>query len=120
MQTILIVDDSPSMRQVVSFCLKDAGYTVIEAVDGKDALSKLSAGRVDLLVTDLYMPQLDGLELSRQVRAMPQYRFTPILVLTTEAQASRKAEGQAIGVTGWFVKPFEPAQLLKVVKRVLA
>jgi two-component system, chemotaxis family, chemotaxis protein CheY len=120
MQTILIVDDSPTMRQMVSFCLRGAGYTVIEAVDGQDALTKLSGSRVDLLVTDLYMPRIDGLELSKRVRAMPPYRFTPILVLTTEAQTSRKAEGQAAGVTGWFVKPFEPAQLLKVVKRVLA
>ena len=120
MQTILIVDDSPTMRQMVSFCLKDGGYTVIEAVDGQDALTKLNANRIDLLVTDLYMPHIDGLELSKRVRAMAQYRFTPILVLTTEALTSRKAEWQAFGVTGWFVKPFEPAQLIKVVKRVLA
>ena len=119
MQTILIVDDSATIRQMAGFCLRHADYQVVEAVDGKDALEKLKTNKVNLLLTDLYMPHIDGIELAKQVRAMSQYRYMPILVLTTEALISRKNEGQAAGVSGWFVKPFEPAQLIKVIKRLI-
>lgn len=119
MRTVLAVDDSATMRQMVCFCLRQAGYEVVEAVDGQDALAKLQSRKVDLLVTDLYMPRLDGIELIKRARSLPGYRFTPILMLTTESQDARKAEGQAAGATGWIVKPFQPEQLLKVVKRVL-
>jgi two-component system chemotaxis response regulator CheY len=119
MSTVLAVDDSVTMRQMVGYCLREAGYQVVEAVDGVDALAKLQAQRVDLVITDLYMPHMDGIELIKQVRALKSHRFTPILMLTTETQGGRKAEGQAAGATGWIVKPFEPQQLLKVIKRVL-
>jgi len=119
MRCVMAVDDSVTMRQMVSFTLKQAGYEVVEAADGRDALSKLREQRVSLIITDLYMPNLDGIELIKQVRASPSYRFTPILMLTTESQGSKKSEGQAAGATGWIVKPFQPEQLLKVVKRVL-
>ncbi len=119
MSTVLAVDDSVTMRQMVGYCLREAGYQVVEAVDGVDALAKLQAHRIDLVITDLYMPRMDGIELIKQVRSLKSHRFTPILMLTTETQGGRKAEGQAAGATGWIVKPFEPQQLLKVIKRVL-
>ncbi len=116
---IITVDDSTSVRQMVSFTLKDAGYEVLEAVDGKDALSKLSGGSVHMVITDLNMPNLDGIGLIRELRANPNYKFTPIVMLTTESQDSKKQEGKAAGATGWIVKPFKPEQLLAVVKKVL-
>ncbi|PTN38421.1 response regulator [Desulfonatronum sp. SC1] len=115
---ILTVDDSTSVRQMVSFTLKDAGYEVVEAVDGKDALTKLS-GTVDMIITDLNMPNMDGIELIRQVRALPNYKFVPIVMLTTESQAEKKQAGKEVGATGWIVKPFKPDQLLAVVKKVV-
>ncbi|ACU90727.1 response regulator [Desulfomicrobium baculatum] len=115
---IMTVDDSASIRQMVSLTLKDAGYAVIEACDGRDALSKLS-GPVSLILTDLNMPGMNGIELIRAVRATPQYKFTPIVMLTTESQASSKEEGKAAGATGWIVKPFKPDQLLAVAKKLL-
>jgi two-component system chemotaxis response regulator CheY len=118
MRTVLAVDDSISMRQLVGFALKKAGYNVVEAVDGRDALAKLVRSKVDLVVTDLNMPNLDGIGLIKQIRAQPAYKFTPILMLTTESSPDKKAAGQAAGATGWIVKPFDPDQLLKVVKRV--
>ncbi len=117
-KVIMTVDDSASVRQMVCLTLKDAGYAVIEACDGKDALAKLT-GPVDMIVTDLNMPNMDGIELIRSVRALPQYKFTPIVMLTTESQASRKEEGKAAGATGWIVKPFKPEQLLAVAKKLL-
>ena len=117
-KTILTVDDSASMRQMVRFTLSDAGYTVIEAVDGKDALAKMCPV-VNLVITDLNMPNLDGIGLIRAVRANPAYKGIPIVMLTTESQDSRKLEGKAAGATGWIVKPFATQQLLGVVKRVL-
>lgn len=117
-KVILTVDDSASVRQMVKFTLADAGYTVIEAVDGQDALSKLQAP-VNLVITDLNMPKLDGLGLIRRVRANPACKGIPILMLTTESQDSRKLEGKAAGATGWIVKPFATQQLLAVVKKVL-
>ena len=119
MATILTVDDSTSMRQMVAFTLKEAGYTVMEAMDGMDGLQKAKGGRVNLVITDVNMPKMDGITLVRELRALPTYKFTPILLLTTESGADKKAEGKAAGATGWLVKPFNPDQLLATVKRVL-
>lgn len=116
---IMTADDSASVRQMVSFTLKQSGYDVIEAVDGKDALAKLGTNRVDMLITDLNMPNLDGIGLIKGARALPACKFIPIVMLTTESQDSKKAEGKAAGATGWIVKPFKPDQLLAVVKKVL-
>lgn len=118
-KTIMTVDDSASVRQMVSFTLKQSGYEVVEACDGKDALAKLSGQKVDMIITDLNMPNLDGIGLIKGARANPACRFTPIVMLTTESQESRKQEGKAAGATGWIVKPFKPEQLLAVVKKVL-
>ncbi len=117
-KTIMTVDDSASVRQMVSLTLKDAGYSVIEACDGKDALAKL-AGPVDMIVTDLNMPNMDGIEFIRAVRANATYRFVPVVMLTTESQADKKEQGKAAGATGWIVKPFKPEQLLAVAKKLL-
>jgi two-component system chemotaxis response regulator CheY len=117
-KVILTVDDSASVRQLVKFTLSDAGYAVIEAVDGQDALAKLKSP-VNLVITDLNMPNLDGIGLIRSVRANPAYRGMPIIMLTTESQESRKQEGRAAGATGWIVKPFTTEQLLAVVKKVI-
>jgi two-component system chemotaxis response regulator CheY len=117
-KTIMTVDDSASIRQMVSLTLKEAGYVVIEARDGKDAMARLS-GAVDMILTDLNMPGMGGIELIRAVRATPQYKFTPIVMLTTESQASAKEEGKAAGATGWIVKPFKPEQLLAVARKLL-
>ncbi len=119
-KTVLVVDDSASMRQMVAFTLKSAGLAVIESANGQEALSKLTAPlRVDLIITDLNMPVMDGLTFIRQARGKPNLRFTPILMLTTESQESRKMEGKAAGATGWIVKPFQPEQLLKVIQKVM-
>ena len=117
-KVILTVDDSASVRQMVKFTLSDAGYSVIEAVDGKDALAKLT-GPVNLVITDLNMPNLDGIGLIRSMRANPACKGLPIVMLTTESQQARKLEGKAAGATGWIVKPFSTEQLVAVVKRVL-
>ena len=116
---IMTADDSASVRQMVSFTLKQNGYDVIEAVDGKDALAKLQSTRVDMLITDLNMPNLDGIGLIRGARALITCKFIPIVMLTTESQDNKKAEGKAAGATGWIVKPFKPEQLIAVVKKVL-
>jgi two-component system chemotaxis response regulator CheY len=118
-KVIMTADDSASVRQMVSFTLKQNGYTVVEAVDGKDALQKIQAQKVDMLITDLNMPNLDGIGLIRGVRALPSYKFIPIVMLTTESQDSKKQEGKSAGATGWIVKPFQPDQLIAVVKKVL-
>ncbi|MCF6148207.1 MAG: response regulator [Candidatus Kuenenia sp.] len=118
-KTIMTVDDSASIRQMVNFTLKDAGYDVIEAMDGKDALSKLHETTIHMLISDVNMPNMDGIELVRQLRSMPDYRFIPIIMLTTESQDSKKQEGKQAGATGWIVKPFKPEQLMAVVKKVL-
>lgn len=116
--TIMTVDDSASVRQMVSFTLKNAGYEVIEASDGKDALGKLT-GPVKMVITDLNMPNMDGITLIKNIRANPAYKFIPIIMLTTESQATKKQDGKAAGATGWIVKPFKPEQLLDVVRKVL-
>ncbi|GBC60891.1 response regulator [Desulfonema ishimotonii] len=118
-KVIMTADDSASIRQMVSFTLEQAGYEVIEAADGKEALAKLRSGTVHMLVTDLNMPNMDGIELIRKVRQESRYRFMPIVMLTTESQAVKKQEGKAAGATGWIVKPFRPEQLLAVIKKVL-
>jgi two-component system chemotaxis response regulator CheY len=118
-KTVMTVDDSASMRQMVVFTLRQEGFEVVEAVDGRDGLAKLRSGHCDLIVTDLNMPNLDGIGLIREVRSDPKYRCLPIVMLTTESQDGRKQEGKAAGATGWIVKPFRPEQLLAVVKRVL-
>ena len=118
-KVIMTADDSASVRQMVGFTLKDAGYEVVEAVDGRDALSKLNGSGVNMLITDLNMPNMDGIELIRQVRTQQEFKFMPIVMLTTESQASKKQEGKSAGATGWIAKPFKPEQLVAVVKKVL-
>ena len=118
-KTILIVDDSASLRQVVNIALSSAGYEVIEACDGVDALSKLDGRKVHLIISDVNMPNMDGIELVRQVKNKPDYKFTPIIMLTTESQAEKKAEGQAAGARAWVVKPFQPAQMLAAVAKLM-
>jgi len=119
MPTILAVDDSASMRQMVTFTLKGAGFTVIDAVDGIDALAKAKTAKVDLVLTDVNMPRMDGISLIKELRALPNYKFTPILMLTTESGTGKKTEGKSAGATGWIVKPFNPDQLLATIKKVL-
>lgn len=116
---ILTVDDSASIRQVVGFTLRQAGYEVVEAADGQEAVEKFQGSPAQLVITDLNMPRLDGIGLIRALRAQPASKFVPIVMLTTESQESRKQEGKAAGATGWIVKPFKPEQLLAVVKKVL-
>jgi two-component system chemotaxis response regulator CheY len=115
----MTVDDSASMRQMVSFTLQSGGYEVVEAVDGADALSKLKGRDMDLFLSDINMPNMDGLEFTRQLRALPQYKFVPIVLLTTESDPDKKQQGKAAGATAWIVKPFNPEQLLAVVKKVV-
>lgn len=116
---IMTVDDAASVRQLVSFTLSKEGYDIVEASNGKDAVNKLAGTSVDMVVTDLNMPEMDGIQLIRQIRANPKYRYIPIIMLTTESQAGKKQEGKAAGATGWIVKPFQPEQLVAVVKKVL-
>jgi len=116
---VLTVDDSASIRQMVSFTLKSAGYEVVEAVDGEDGLNKAKQKGVNLVLTDQNMPKMDGLTLIKSLRTLPQYRSTPILMLTTESSDAMKSAGKAAGATGWLVKPFDPQKLLEVVKKVI-
>lgn len=118
-KTILAIDDSASIRQMVSFTLKSAGYDVVEAVDGQDGLDKAKARSVQLVLTDQNMPRMDGLSLIRALRALPQYKATPILMLTTESSETMKSQGRAAGATGWLVKPFDPQKLVEVVRKVI-
>jgi two-component system, chemotaxis family, chemotaxis protein CheY len=115
---VLAVDDSKTMRDMVSFTLKSVGFDVIEAEDGKDALNKLGSANVDVVITDLNMPHMDGFELIRNLRAQSTTKFTPILMLTTEGDDAKKAEGKNAGATGWIVKPFNPEKLVQVVNKV--
>ena len=119
MQSILAVDDSASMRQMVSFTLKGAGYHVIEAADGQEAYEKAMTQSVDLVLTDQNMPRMDGLQLIKLLRELPAYQKTPILMLTTESSDEMKAKGRAAGANGWLVKPFDPQRLIEVVKKVI-
>jgi two-component system chemotaxis response regulator CheY len=119
MPSILAVDDSVSMRQLVSFTLKEAGFDVVEAVDGEDGLSKAQTTQVDLVLTDVNMPKMNGIDLIRNLRGLASYKFTPMLLLTTESAADKKAEGKAAGATGWLVKPFDPDQLIATINRCI-
>jgi two-component system, chemotaxis family, chemotaxis protein CheY len=116
---IATVDDSASVRQMVAFILKGAGYDVIECQDGQDALNKINGACVHMVITDLNMPNMNGLDLIKALRAKAESKFMPIVFLTTESQSDKKAEAKAAGATGWIVKPFKPDQLLAVVKKVL-
>ncbi len=120
MTTILAVDDSASMRQMVSFTLKGAGYDVIEAVDGVDALQKAKTKKTDLVLADVNMPNMDGITLIKELRKLPDYKFTPMLILTTESAADKKNAGKDAGATGWLVKPFDPDKLLATVSKVIS
>ncbi len=119
MATILTVDDTASMRQMISFTLNSVGHEVIQACDGKEALQLLQGKKVDLVIADVNMPNMDGITLVKNLREQPDYKFTPILMLTTESQESKRQQGKVAGATGWIVKPFNPEQLLNVVKKVL-
>jgi two-component system chemotaxis response regulator CheY len=116
----LVVDDSQSMRQMVAFTLQQAGFTVVQGGNGKEGLRQLQGDRVDLIITDLNMPEMDGITFIRQLRQLAHCRFLPVLMLTTESQDGKKLEGKAAGATGWIVKPFDPNKLLAVVNRLVA
>jgi two-component system chemotaxis response regulator CheY len=119
-KTALVVDDSPTMRQMVAFTLTNAGFKVVEAEHGKDALAKVAGEpKVDIVVTDLNMPEMDGISLIRELRKMAMFKFTPILMLTTESSADKKQAGKDAGATGWIVKPFNPELILKVIAKIL-
>jgi len=119
-KTVLVVDDSVSMRQIVSFTLTGAGYQVVEAEDGKEALEKLNGGaKPNLIITDLNMPNIDGISLIKAVREMAAHKVTPILMLTTESSEDKKKEGKSVGATGWVVKPFNPDQMLATINKVM-
>lgn len=119
MRSILAVDDSPSMRKMVAFTLSGAGFKVVEAVDGVDALEKADAQQVDLVLADQNMPRLDGIGLTKKLRENPRYKQTPILILTTESSDQMKQAGKAAGATGWLVKPFDPNRLIEVIHKVI-
>jgi two-component system, chemotaxis family, chemotaxis protein CheY len=118
-KTILIVDDSASLRQVVSIALKGAGYDVLEASDGKVGLARLDGRKIHLIVSDVNMPNMDGITFVTELKKLPAYRFTPVIMLTTESQEGKKREGQAAGAKAWMVKPFQPAQLLAAVAKLV-
>lgn len=118
-KTIMVVDDSLSIRQVVGIALKQAGYDVIEACDGSDALLKLTGQKVNLIISDVNMPKMDGISFVRELKTRPAYKFTPVMMLTTESQQEKKAEGQAAGARAWMVKPFKPEALLAAVQKLV-
>lgn len=119
MAKVLVVDDSTSMRQMVSFTLSKAGYQVVEAADGKQALAAAEKSQCELVISDLNMPVMDGITLVKNLRELDQYKHTPILMLTTESTVDKKMEGKKAGATGWIVKPFDPDKLLDTVRKVL-
>jgi len=118
-KTIMTVDDSASIRMMVSFSLNDAGFQVVEAVDGVDALSKLDDHDISMVIADVNMPVMDGLQFVKEMRTHPKYKFTPVIMLTTESHESMKEKGREAGATGWIVKPFKPEQLINIVNKVL-
>ena len=118
-KTLLIVDDSSSMRQTLGIALRGAGYDVVEACDGKDALTKLDGRKYNLIISDVNMPNMDGITFVKAAKALPNYKFTPIIMLTTESQEEKKREGQAAGAKAWVVKPFKPEQLLGAVQKLI-
>ena len=117
-KTIMIVDDSASIRTVVGIALRGEGYAVIEAINGQDGINKLTGQKVNLIISDVNMPIMDGITFVKNVKTMPAYRFTPIIMLTTESDESKKREGQAAGAKAWVVKPFKPEQMLGAVQRL--
>jgi len=119
MATILTVDDTASMRQMISFTLNSAGHDVLQASDGSEALKLVQGKKVDLVICDVNMPNMDGITLLKSLRGLADFKFTPILMLTTESHEAKRVEGKAAGATGWIVKPFNPEQLLTIVKKVL-
>lgn len=118
-RTILIVDDSASIRQVVGLTLKGAGYDVVDAVDGRDALSKLDGRKLHLVISDVNMPNMDGISFVREMKVRPAYKFTPVIMLTTEAGEAKKRDGQMAGAKAWVIKPFQPAQMLDAVSKLI-
>jgi two-component system chemotaxis response regulator CheY len=118
-KTILIVDDSATIRQVVGMTLKGAGYEVMEACDGKDALRKLDGKKINLIISDVNMPNMDGISFVKEAKKLASYKFTPVIMLTTESQDSKKQEGQAAGAKAWVVKPFQPDQMLAAVAKLI-
>ncbi|MFK8031503.1 MAG: response regulator [Gammaproteobacteria bacterium] len=119
MSTILTVDDSASMRQMVAFSLKSGGHAVLEAFDGVDGLEKAKEHAVDAFIVDVNMPRMDGISLVQELRAIPEYAHTPILMLTTESSDEKKRQGRDAGATGWIVKPFNPEQLVNTLRRLI-
>jgi two-component system chemotaxis response regulator CheY len=117
-KTIMVVDDSISIRQVVGLALKQAGYDVIEGCDGRDALDKLTGQKVNLIISDVNMPNMDGISFVRELKTRPAYKFTPVLMLTTESQEDKKEQGKAAGARAWMVKPFKPEALLAAVQKL--
>jgi two-component system chemotaxis response regulator CheY len=118
-KTVLIADDSPTMRRMLGDALRSAGFDVVEGINGEDALKHSTGRKIDLVITDFNMPVLGGIGLVKRLRAQTPFRFTPIIVLTTESGDDRKQEGRAAGATGWMVKPFDPTKLIQVVKRLM-
>ena len=118
-KTIMVVDDSASLRQVVSIALKGAGYDVLEAQDGKDALGKLTGQKIHLIISDVNMPNMDGISFVKAAKQLPAYKFTPVIMLTTESGESKKLEGQSAGAKAWVVKPFQPEQMLSAVSKLI-
>ncbi|MBI5971213.1 MAG: response regulator [Deltaproteobacteria bacterium] len=117
-KTIMVVDDSAVMRQAVAFTLRNAGYDILEAVDGADALNKLSGQKVNLIVCDLNMPRMDGIGLLTAVRAMPEFRFIPVIMLTTESQEVKMTAGKLAGAKAWMIKPFKPERIVETVSKL--
>lgn len=118
-KTILVIDDSSSVRSVVGIALKGAGYSVIQACDGKDALAKLNGQKIHLVVSDVNMPNMDGITFVKELKKLPNYKFTPVCILTTEAEQSKMQEGKTAGAKAWIVKPFQPPKLLDVVSKLI-
>lgn len=119
-KNILVVDDSASLRQVVSIALRGGGYNVIEACDGVDGLAKLAAAdKIHLIISDVNMPNMDGITFVKTLKQKPEYKFTPVIMLTTEAEEEKKREGQAAGAKAWVIKPFQPQQMLSAVSKLV-
>ncbi|MCX8069211.1 MAG: response regulator [Thermodesulfovibrionales bacterium] len=118
-KTIMIIDDSATLRQVVAVTLKKAGYEVLEATDGKDALNKLTGQKVNLIICDVNMPNMDGITFLKEIKNKPNYKFTPVIMLTTESQEAKKQEGRAAGAKAWVVKPFKPEQMLAAIEKLV-
>ncbi|MBV8124505.1 MAG: response regulator [Burkholderiaceae bacterium] len=118
-KTIMVVDDSASLRQVVCIALRGAGYDTLEAVDGKDALNKISSKKINLVICDVNMPNMDGISFVKAMKALPAFRFMPVIMLTTESAENKKAEGQVAGARAWVVKPFKPEVMLNAVQKLV-